>query len=550
MSLFKSIIQKFPHLYILAKSPNVKIANLNIKAYNLIKKHNLFDEEYYLRENKNLKNIDFDPLLHYIFFGFQEGKDPNSNFDSFFYLNEYMKDSKLNPLIHYTLYGLNDKRKTKLSENKLNQLSSGEIDTVLNENNYSSNFKNTKKRILYVLHEKISVLGGTGYINQDIIGEVKDDYEPYILTSNKSLMELWKVNGDELEKLANFNLKFKKPAIIHDYNNENNSNDLENYFYNTELRDIYFNILFDLKIDLIHINHLINHSYDLIDLAKSFNIPYILNVHDFYYFCPSTHLLNKKNNYCEVFCKNNDFSCNISENLEKIIDKWRNYSIKAINDSYLTIFPSEFSLNFYINNLKELKSEKLQVITPGRDFKSSNESFTLPNKFPVKILCPGHLTPHKGSLLIKNIKKLDKNNKIEFHFLGTSMPSLKEYGVNHGRYEREKMETYLNSIKPSFIGLFSTSPETYSHTLTESWNSKIPVIATNLGAFKERINKTNGGFLVDYESPQKIYDEILNISQNKEKYLEIVKNIKKIKVKSRKEMFNEYKNIYNDLIND
>ncbi|MDD3984506.1 MAG: hypothetical protein PHY59_01120 [Methanobacterium sp.] len=51
----------------------------------------------------------------------------------------------------------------------------------------------------------------------------------------------------------------------------------------------------------------------------------------------------------------------------------------------------------------------------------------------------------------------------------------------------------VNKIKPSFIGIFSICPETYSHTLTEAWTCGIPVLATEIGALKERIIKNGGG---------------------------------------------------------
>ncbi len=103
----------------------------------------------------------------------------------------------------------------------------------------------------------------------------------------------------------------------------------------------------------------------------------------------------------------------------------------------------------------------------------------------------------------------------------------------------------IAEIKPSFIAILSTCPETFSHTLTESWKSGIPVIATNLGALKERVNKTGGGWLVDYKNPQKIYDKILSIDEID--YLEKVENISKINFKSLKEMTDEYNKIYGEM---
>ena len=129
--------------------------------------------------------------------------------------------------------------------------------------------------------------------------------------------------------------------------------------------------------------------------------------------------------------------------------------------------------------------------------------------------------------------------------MGTAIPNLNKYGINHGRYKRGDFNKVIAEINPSFIAILSTCPETFSHTLTEGWKSGIPVIATNLGALKERINKTNGGWLVDYKDPQAIYDKILSIDETD--YLEKVESISKIRFKGLKEMTDEYNQIYGEI---
>ena len=56
-----------------------------------------------------------DPVLHYMYHGFNEGRKPNPNFDGDYYLKTYtdVKNSKLNPLIHYSIYGIKEGRKSK-----------------------------------------------------------------------------------------------------------------------------------------------------------------------------------------------------------------------------------------------------------------------------------------------------------------------------------------------------------------------------------------------------------------------------------------------------
>ncbi len=96
------------------KNNGIKNALINIKGYNAIKKNQLLDTNYYSKNNIDVKSSGMDPILHYMYHGFKEGRRPNPSFDGDYYLKAYrdVKQSNLNPLIHYSLYGMNEGKKT------------------------------------------------------------------------------------------------------------------------------------------------------------------------------------------------------------------------------------------------------------------------------------------------------------------------------------------------------------------------------------------------------------------------------------------------------
>lgn len=532
MGFKDKLINKFPSIYIFFKSNTLKEAIDTVKGYYIIKKNNLFDEEYYLKKYKKVKKSKMNPLLHYLFFGFSEGKKPNPYFDSIFYINKYSdaKQSSLNPLVHYSLYGLKEDRKINIDFNE-------DI----------SNFASDKKKILFITHEKFGALGGTGFTNLDIIESLCEDFQSFILVSTGEEVELW----ENMNKIAMWNLSYT--VVNRDYELLLNENNFEKELFNDNLRNIYEKVLKSLNIDIIHINHLINHSFDLIEVANKLEIPYIVNIHDFYYICPSIHLLNNCYEFCNLNCIKDDWTCNTlkiknSAHLKNIVETWRKHAYGLLKNSYLNVVSSNSTIDLYKKQYKNLENFKL--IEHGRDFEKHESLKEAPNKFPIKIAFPGHLTPHKGSFLIKEIKKYDKDNKLQFHFLGTSIPSLNEFGINHGRYKRDEFYKTIQKINPSFIAILSTCPESYSHTLSEAWNVNVPVIVTNLGALKERVSKTNGGWIVDYKSPKDIYEKIINIYKDKEDYLEKLYSISKIKFRSKKDMKKDYEKIYKEIVDN
>lgn len=89
---------------VLTKVKKAEIDVLKSSAY--------FDLEYYRRNNKDVMESGVDPYLHYIDFGYLEGRKPSSSFDGTRYLLKYKDVAKsgINPLIHYIKYGRDEGR--------------------------------------------------------------------------------------------------------------------------------------------------------------------------------------------------------------------------------------------------------------------------------------------------------------------------------------------------------------------------------------------------------------------------------------------------------
>lgn len=97
---------------------NLKKFFLNLKGYKAIKGSLLFDSKYYIEKNPDIKKEAIDPILHYIFHGDKEGRNPSYRFDGKDYLKKYVDIEKtsINPLIHYLLYGQYENRQYKYIE--------------------------------------------------------------------------------------------------------------------------------------------------------------------------------------------------------------------------------------------------------------------------------------------------------------------------------------------------------------------------------------------------------------------------------------------------
>ena len=421
-----------------------------------------------------------------------------------------------------------------------NFLSSKELKSITsnvakNLENFDNNGLN-KKNLLFLLH---GGGGGTFYHTNDLLNYFEKLYNCYLLISNKKEIILYKFFNHEKILIKKWKLKSKWVA--------------EN-FYIEEFAQIYLYILIYFSIDLVHIQHLIHHTFDLPKICKQLNIPVILSLHDFYFICLSHNLINGDEKYCNGKCVQSIRCCDhmdLSELniINSFVDEWRENVEDLFCNVDLLITPSKVSKDIYLENYPIIH-EKIKVISHGRDiFKINDDLFEFPSlSNPVKILFIGNTYLQKGSNIIKKLHDIDKKKRLEFHFLGDTAPELKDIGIHHGTYNRNDLIEHVSKIKPSFIGIFSIWPETFCYTLSEAWMCKIPVIVSNIGILKERLLMNDGGWLIDYENMQETYELILRIANNPHEYQLKINNINSFNFKSIKSMCNEYQMHYNKLL--
>jgi len=75
----------------------------------------LFDQKYYLDSYEDVRRSGKDPIIHYLLYGWKEGRDPSREFSTNRYLQSYF-DVRLmgdNPLLHYLKYGRAEGRMTE-----------------------------------------------------------------------------------------------------------------------------------------------------------------------------------------------------------------------------------------------------------------------------------------------------------------------------------------------------------------------------------------------------------------------------------------------------
>lgn len=396
-----------------------------------------------------------------------------------------------------------------------------------------------KKKILYLINEweeNMEMTGGASLHLKDII-----------LTNNENNIASFVLAPDKYD-LA----RFKLYLYTDDYGKEiaNYKTDITFYgqikYTNNRYKEVLENIFDSFKINILHVHHFLFQTFDAIEIAKKRDIYSIITLHDLYMICPSINMVYT-DKYCKYDEKKDCLKClksryGVNSN---IIDNWHNTCKHVLNKFDRIIAPSENTkqiFNQYYDNLN------IEVIEHGVDLVEVKD--TVHNtKGTFNIAFVGAMAIHKGSNILKELIRKNRDSNIKIHLFGKSnIPELnknrKNY-INHGPYRRGELPQLLVDNNIDLVCIFVVWPETYSYTLTECYMAKKPILTFDIGAVGDRVRKDELGWVMNFDTdPSRILQKIKDISNNSDEYKKIKGNFENYRFKTIKSMQKEYTNMY------
>lgn len=325
-------------------------------------------------------------------------------------------------------------------------------------------------------------------------------------------------------------------------------------FTHQEYHKIFSLILRAFNIDVVHINTSLGHTFDVFKAPAELGIPVVYTIHDFFYICPTCHLVDNDGIYCNV-CKPGEEREACLKKHHLVIDKdlnkedlkrWRTEFENVKKNVDLFISPSASAKKIF-SSFFNIEKSKFMVIYHGTHVEKQDFPPALEMGQELRVGILGLISRHKGKSLIKYILKNINDNSIKFYLFGKSdlkSSNLKKMGI----YDRSNIVGQLRENRINIMLILSTWPETFSYTLSESILAGIPIIATNLGALKERVERDNIGWIVDYKKPDDICLLLRHLNKNRNEINKCSEMTKHVHIKTFREMQNEYRNVYSLLI--
>lgn len=272
-----------------------------------------------------------------------------------------------------------------------------------------------------------------------------------------------------------------------------------------EYRQLLNSILTDFGIESIIVSSLIGHALDVLFA----DLPLIVVCHDYYPFCPP--ILATWGSPC--------WQCDAHRLTDCLQNNPGHRFFRYEPASHWLALRTHFGRALCESNIPLVApsasvAERMRSLMPVLDTRTLHEiAHGLPQAVldgltdsgsgvgsdgRLRIVVLGSLETHKGADLLK-AAVAPLANIASFVLVGSGSNGDAFASLSHvevwAHYEREDLGALLTEARPDIGLLLSIVPETFSYTLSELHAAGIPVAATALGAFTDRIQEGENGWL-------------------------------------------------------
>ena len=267
-----------------------------------------------------------------------------------------------------------------------------------------------------------------------------------------------------------------------------------------------------LGVARLHYHHTIGLPQSILLLPEQLPCSYDFTVHDYYLACPQVTLADEQGRYCGAPDEAGCNACLAKRPApdNQSITQWRQLGAQLLNGAERVFVPSNDTLvrmqgyfpqaNFVLA-VHEPALQPVAVSLPE-----------LKNDEPLRILVLGALSVFKGADVLEAsaLQARAQRAPLQFHLLGYAYRPLRGKPFSHlqvhGAYQDADLLELIAEIKPHVVWFPGSCPETHSYTLSAVLEAGLPVVATDIGAFTERLAGREWTWLV---SPDRSTDEII-----------------------------------------
>jgi GT2 family glycosyltransferase/glycosyltransferase involved in cell wall biosynthesis len=266
-------------------------------------------------------------------------------------------------------------------------------------------------------------------------------------------------------------------------------------------------VLKSAGVTRVHIHHLMSVDLDVRALLHRLGVPFDVTVHDYFAICPQVNLLPwLEGAYCgepDVAACNACIADRSSHGARDIVSWRRGYAWQFV-EAERVFCPSEDVRR----RLARYGFGRQAIVVPHEPVTTGPWPMSPPalgKGHRLRVALIGVLANHKGAITVMTVASAADPAELSIQLIGYAEQELPEPLAERiavtGKYEEPELPALLAKVKPHVVWFPAQWPETYSYTLTAAIDAGLPIVATRIGAFPERLAGRPLTWLVDPEAP-------------------------------------------------
>jgi GT2 family glycosyltransferase/glycosyltransferase involved in cell wall biosynthesis len=262
-----------------------------------------------------------------------------------------------------------------------------------------------------------------------------------------------------------------------------------------------------IGVERLHFHHIHLQPRSILELPALIGAPYDYTLHDYHPICPQYHLVTEDGRYCGEPDAAGCAACLAKRPGQWGIDitTWRGAFGRVLRGANRVIAPSQDIATRMRRYFPELPIE----VWPHPE----GASVPLPRIARVAIL--GNLSPEKGLHVVAACARdaRERGLPLTFRILGSTtepIPQAPEAPLTiYGQYVDSELPQLIAAEKPDVLLFAAQVPETYAYTLSVALRSGLPIVASALGAFPERLAGVPRSTTVAWNAPPAKWNDAL-----------------------------------------